>query len=155
MPTRSTPELCRSAGVACVVAVDDAEPFADLPVRPLGLEEAAAGSVGPPDVAALDQDLAYILFTSGSTGNPKGVMLSHLHALTFVNWAVDTFALCADDRLSNHAPFNFDLSVLDLYGAPASGACSLIPEGLVMSPAGSPTSSSAMASPSGTRLPPC
>ncbi len=131
-----TPELCRSAGVASVLALDDHEPFADLPVRALSLgEAAAAGSADAPDVAAVDHDLAYILFTSGSTGKPKGVMLSHLNALTFVNWAAETFSFRDEDRLSNHAPFNFDLSVLDLFGAAAAGACvTLVPEGLGMFP---------------------
>jgi amino acid adenylation domain-containing protein len=84
-----------------------------------------------PAVAAIDHDLAYILFTSGSTGTPKGVMLSHLNALTFVNWAAATFDITAEDRLSNHAPFNFDLSVFDIFVAVKAGAAiSLVPEGL-------------------------
>ena len=85
----------------------------------------------PPAVNVVDQDLAYILFTSGSTGTPKGVMLSHLNALTFINWACDTFAISYTDRLSNHAPLNFDLSVFDIFAAIKTGAAiSLVPEGL-------------------------
>ncbi|CAN5386134.1 N/A [soil metagenome] len=88
-----------------------------------------------PGVPTIDHDLAYILFTSGSTGTPKGVMLSHLNALTFVNWSVETFGITAQDRLSNHAPFNFDLSVFDIFVAVKAGAAiSLVPEGLSVFP---------------------
>ncbi len=89
----------------------------------------------PPVVHLTDQDLAYILFTSGSTGTPKGVMLSHLNALTFVNWAAETFSITSEDRLSNHAPFNFDLSVFDIFVAVKAGAAlCLVPEGLAVYP---------------------
>lgn len=76
----------------------------------------------PPPVAITEQDLAYILFTSGSTGTPKGVMISGRAALAFVEWAVDFCGLRAEDRLGNHAPLHFDLSVFDLFGAAAVGA---------------------------------
>jgi amino acid adenylation domain-containing protein len=59
--------------------------------------------------------LAYILYTSGSTGQPKGVMHSSASALSFVDWCSETFAPTAQDRFSSHAPFHFDLSILDLY----------------------------------------
>jgi amino acid adenylation domain-containing protein len=60
-------------------------------------------------------DLAYILYTSGSTGKPKGVMLSHENATSFVEWCSETFAPQSNDRFSSHAPFHFDLSILDIH----------------------------------------
>jgi amino acid adenylation domain-containing protein len=70
-------------------------------------------------------DLAYILYTSGSTGKPKGVMLTHGNATSFVDWCSETFMPTADDRCSSHAPFHFDLSVLDIYMSLKHG-CTLV-----------------------------
>ncbi|CBN59193.1 MULTISPECIES: amino acid adenylation domain-containing protein [Kamptonema] len=69
----------------------------------------------PPDQNLIENDLAYILYTSGSTGVPKGVMINHRASLTFVNWAYDTFQVTAEDRVSNHAPLHFDLSIFDIF----------------------------------------
>lgn len=86
-------------------------------------------------VAVMPGDLAYVLYTSGSTGTPKGVCISHRGARAFVDWAAAELALTKDDRLSSHAPFHFDLSVLDLYGAFSVGATvCLVPEAIAYMP---------------------
>ena len=80
-------------------------------------------------------DLAYILYTSGSTGRPKGVMLSHRNAQCFVDWCSETFAPGPEDRFSSHAPFHFDLSILDIYMPLKHGATLvLIPEDIGKDP---------------------
>ena len=134
---------------ATYVPVDAASPldrvgdiFADCSVRAVlttrdrredllaVLEDFAEAEPEGPDLALLttgaaraegDPDLAYLLYTSGSTGRPKGVMVTHGAALSFVEWCAQSFDVGPEDRFSSHAPFHFDLSILDLYLAAYSG----------------------------------
>jgi amino acid adenylation domain-containing protein len=69
-----------------------------------------------------DGDIAHILFTSGSTGAPKGVMITHRSAALFIRWATAYFGTAPSDRISQHPPLHFDLSTFDIFGTLSSGA---------------------------------
>ncbi len=110
------------APLETIVCVDEPVPEPALP----GVVVTGGGTEGGPAVRPAGRvfsfDLAYVLYTSGSTGEPKGVKLTHGNCLAFVTWAVRELELTAEDRLSSHAPFHFDLSTFDLFAPAFVGA---------------------------------
>ncbi len=72
-------------------------------------------------------DILYVLFTSGSTGVPKGVTISHAAVIDFVDWICENYHMSKDTSLCNQAPFYFDASVPDLYIPLKVGATTYVP----------------------------
>lgn len=83
----------------------------------------------------IDTDLLYVLFTSGSTGIPKGVSITHRSVIDYIDWVTDTFSITENDKFGNQAPFYFDNSVLDIYSCLKTGATLyIIPKKLFFQP---------------------
>jgi amino acid adenylation domain-containing protein len=87
-----------------------------------GFDGSAVEAVQSPD------DLAYVLFTSGSTGNPKGVMLDHRGPLNTIRFFNTRFNVGREDRALALSALNFDLSVYDVFGMLAAGGALVIPD---------------------------
>ncbi len=69
----------------------------------------------------IDTDILYVLFTSGSTGIPKGVIITHRSVIDYTEWVGETFGFNHNTIIGNQAPFYFDNSVLDIYSTLRSG----------------------------------
>ena len=70
----------------------------------------------------LDIDPLYVNFTSGSTGTPKGVIICHRNVVDFIPCFTEIFSITEQDVLANQAPFDFDVSVKDIYSGIFTGA---------------------------------
>ena len=81
-------------------------------------------SIGQP---VTPESIAYLLFTSGSAGTPKGVMVSHRNVTHFVDVMVDRYGITSHDRFSQMFDATFDLAVLDMFVAWERGACVCCP----------------------------
>ena len=98
---------------------------------PEGVEVVTLEAIGCPEPSdtldtiraqALDTDPLYVNFTSGSTGTPKGVVVSHRSVVDFIPQFSALFGFTSDDVIANQAPFDFDVSVKDIYTALLTGA---------------------------------
>lgn len=77
-------------------------------------------------VKVLESDLAYIMYTSGSTGAPKGIMHTHHSGLSYARLSAKTYHLEHTDRIANHAPLHFDISTFGYFSGPLAAATTVI-----------------------------
>lgn len=91
-------------------------------MAPIFWEEIPAVTTEPPRYQNIDTDAAYLLYTSGSTGSPKGVTISHLNVMNYIEWAVECFEIGTRDRILGTAPFHFDMSTFDIFATLKAGA---------------------------------
>jgi amino acid adenylation domain-containing protein len=87
----------------------------------------------PPRAPIGARDPAHMMFTSGSTGEPKGVLITHAMVLAFLDWALPHFGHAPGERISGHPPLHFDLSTFDIFGTLCSGGeLHLLPAGIML-----------------------
>ena len=115
-------KLRELAGDRVLGWMDPAEPADEELNTAFTLADVLHCSAAPVEQRNGPSDPAHILFTSGSTGAPKGVVITHANVDAFIDWAVPYFGMDASDRVSGHAPLHFDLSMFDIFGAFAAGA---------------------------------
>lgn len=137
-PATRMASIMEASSARVVLVVDETEVIAheaiqDTDIQVLNLNKLQLENY-PSDrrpYQSISTDLAYVLFTSGSTGVPKGVMIPHRAIVDYIDWCVEEYEITESDVVSNHAPLYFDNSTFDLYTAFKAGATlHLVPEQL-------------------------
>jgi amino acid adenylation domain-containing protein len=133
LPAERKRYMLRDGRVRCVITnVEADEPLGDdLEVLRLDLAdpaEADSMELYLEAPGAEPDDLAYVLYTSGTTGEPKGVMVSHASVANVVADCNERFGVGPSDRLFGISAFNFDLSVYDIFGGLAAGGAIVMPD---------------------------
>jgi D-alanine--poly(phosphoribitol) ligase subunit 1 len=118
-------ERCKPAMVVSVRSgIGNRVVIEDQPARAHLHRETSAFEAGnlPETAEITGADPAYVMFTSGSTGEPKGVVIPHQGVLHLVEWAASALGIGPQDRLTNVNPIYFDNSVFDIYASLLNGA---------------------------------
>jgi amino acid adenylation domain-containing protein len=95
------------------------------PLAVINIDDADSRSTGNLGLPISPDSLAYILYTSGSTGEPKGVMQSHRNVLHHMRSYTNSLRIAPDDKLTLLSSYGFDAAVMDIFGALLNGAALL------------------------------
>ncbi len=121
-----------SPGLECVIGADADD---DTGRRWLAWSEIEKAPSRAPSTATRESDLAYIMYTSGSTGVPKGLMHTHRSGRAYAVFSAREYGVRPEDRLGNHSPLHFDMSTFEFLTAPLCGSTTiLIPEETTLFP---------------------
>lgn len=128
--------VLEEARPVCIVALSTEKPESWNDIRLLTIGETASHAVVPDKFLQASPDsLAYVIFTSGTTGTPKGVMMSHAGAMVTIAEINRRFTVTWADRVLALSSLTFDLSVYDFFGIWTAGGAVVIPaEGEVRTP---------------------
>ncbi|MFJ4525664.1 amino acid adenylation domain-containing protein [Streptomyces sp. NPDC088810] len=126
-PRERNARIAAAAGLDVLLTDDPSVRAGDVPSFPLDRVSPAAGAAEPPRGDPHPQDTAYVLFTSGSTGVPKGVPITHRNVCTYLAHVREQYAPQPGSRLSQTFDLTFDLSVFDMFAAWAGGATLVVP----------------------------
>jgi pyochelin synthetase len=133
LPLERQRYMVRDGQVRCILTNTDVDEPLGESVEILPLCSSGGAPYGKvedytPAPGAKDDDLAYVLYTSGTTGEPKGVMVSHRSVANVVADCNSRFGVGPEDRFFGISAFNFDLSVYDVFGALSAGAAIVLPD---------------------------
>jgi amino acid adenylation domain-containing protein len=114
----------QGARLDCLVGLT---PPNTLPLPTISWSEVeTAPEAAIPGDGLMEQDMAYLMYTSGSTGAPKGMIHTHASGLAYAQLAAAVYDLQPEDRLSNFPPLHFDQSTFDYFSGPLAGATTVI-----------------------------
>jgi len=132
-PTRYLAQILDKARPGVLIAAREQEEqlrrlLQDFPGQLMVLDEVEEGDVADLDLISQPEDGNYIVFTSGSTGEPKAILGCQQSLSHFIHWEIAEFALGEGTRVSQLAPTTFDVSLRDIFAPLLAGGTLCIPK---------------------------